>query len=78
MRLVTMLCADENLVSRTFLSNDDSGDYTCTSCGWQQQSTAAGAAELCRLGTWHSLEEYHRYAAIARSGGFEVPENPAQ
>lgn len=73
---IEMLCADEGLVSRMFTPNDDGSDYTCTGCGWQQRSTADGAAELCLYGTWHSIEEYRRYAAVARAGGFEVPENP--
>lgn len=74
---VQMECADENFAVRTFLLAEilENGqkDYTCKHCGWRQASAGAGAAELCRLATWHDEADYRRYAEVARSGGFDVP-----
>jgi hypothetical protein len=74
---IQMECADENFAVRTFMlaevREDGQKDYTCTHCGWLQASAAAGAAELCRLATWHDEAEYRRYADVARSGGFDIP-----
>lgn len=75
---VEMQCADEALAVRTFvqIGEGDEIDYACEHCGFLQQSTAAGAGELCRLGTWHSKNEYAKYAAVARAGGQIVPDEP--
>jgi len=74
---VEMQCADEDFALRRFtpseLTADGLQDYVCEHCGWQQTSTAAGAAELCRCATWHDEQAYQRYATVARTGGFEVP-----
>lgn len=45
-------------------------------CGHYQESEAQGAQELCLMATWHDMNEYERVAAIARAGGFEVPDAP--
>jgi hypothetical protein len=59
---------------KTFADTDEGP--TCE-CGHVQDSEAAGAAELCELATWHDVAEYNRVAAIAKAGGFTVPESPA-
>lgn len=48
----------------------------CTVCGCWQASEAQGAHEICLLATWHDLDEYKKVAAIAKAGGFDVPEIP--
>jgi len=78
MKLSTeMRCAMCGLVSRTFERPDeDDDDYCCTDCGWLQSSTEAGCAEMCLLASWHGREAYETYAAIAREGGYDVPDSP--
>jgi hypothetical protein len=58
-----------------FIVEDPEEGPVCD-CGHYQDSEAQGAAEICELATWHDLEEYKRVAAIARAGGFTVPDYP--
>lgn len=76
-----MRCADEGLKERQFersgeFDPEGRADYVCTHCGWMQVSPAGGAAELCRLATWHSLVEYEVYRDLARTEGYELPDAP--
>lgn len=75
-----MECADCNLQVRAFRRSgevlDGSPDYTCDHCGWQQASTARGAAELCLSATWANAQAYEHYRDVARSGGISVPDAP--
>lgn len=73
---ILMACADEGFAQRLFRPTRNGRDYTCTLCGWQQRSSAAGAAELCRHATWNDLAKYKTYAEHARIGGETVPEIP--
>lgn len=58
-----------------FTLEDPEEGFVCD-CGHYQDSEAQGAAEICELATWHDLKEYQRVAAIARAGGFTVPDYP--
>lgn len=81
-KTITMPCADEDMTPRLFTmigepeEYDGPPDYGCHHCGWMQRSAAAGAGELCRLGTWHNMDAYRKYAQIARDGGQVVPDTP--
>ncbi len=66
-----MPCADEDMRPRWF-QPIGADDYICE-CGFMQRSSAEGAAHLCELAEWHSVEAYNDYARIARSAGFKVP-----
>ncbi len=70
-----MPCADEDMKPRWFEPTSD-GLHACTYCGWMQNSSPSGAAELCEAATWHSLDGYNRYAQIARAAGITVPLTP--
>jgi hypothetical protein len=61
---------------QTFTTDDPEEGPACE-CGHYQQSEAAGAAEVCMIATWHDVEAYKLTAAVARAGGFDVPESPA-
>ena len=54
----------------------DAAEGPVCECGHYQDSEAQGAAEICRMATWHDLDDYNRVAAIARAGGFDVPDKP--
>ncbi len=58
-----------------FTVHDEAEGPVCE-CGHYQDSEAQGAAEICRMATWHDLDDYSRVAAIARAGGCEVPVKP--
>jgi hypothetical protein len=51
-------------------------ETVCDHCGHCQTSEAQGAADVCLIATWHSLEDYNKTSEIARSGGFSVPKFP--
>ena len=74
-----MRCADCDLQERAFkcigVLSDGAADFACDHCGWQQASTAHGAAELCLSATWHTPGAYARYRDVARSGGISVPDS---
>jgi hypothetical protein len=55
---------------------EDPDEGLVCDCGHYQDSEAQGAAEICKLATWHDLEEYKYVGAIARAGGFTVPDYP--
>jgi hypothetical protein len=69
-----MYCSSCFAITNFTIEDLDEG-LVC-SCGNYQSSEAQGAAEICLVATWHDLEEYKRVAAIARAGGFTVPDHP--
>lgn len=68
-------CADCGLELRPFLRDEEGGVWMCW-CGWMQSSPAGGCAELCMEARWNDIGGYRDYRDVARSGGYEVPEDP--
>jgi hypothetical protein len=75
MKKQAMHCWSCNTVTDFTIEDPEEGPVCA--CGHYQESEAQGAADICRLATWHDLEEYKRVATIARVGGFTVHDNPA-
>ena len=71
MRMFCWGCMEETLFEVV-----DPAEGPVCECGHWQDSEAQGAAEICDTATFHDLDEYKRLAAIAKIGGYYVPDFP--